>query len=61
MSLAALVAWATSNQTLIATILFLISELLGANPKIKANGVLSFVLIQAQQYLKKKGAVDTTP
>lgn len=61
MSVAALVAFLKANEGLIATILFLISEALGANPKVKSNGILSFLLIQAQTYLKKKGAEDPTP
>jgi hypothetical protein len=61
MSLAAIIAWFSSNEALIATVLFLISEALGANPNIKANGILSFLLLQAQKFLKEKGAKDTTP
>lgn len=61
MSLAAFIAWATANEAALATILLAISELLGAIPKFKSNGVISFVLIQAQKLLKGKGAVDPTP
>jgi hypothetical protein len=61
MSIAAIIAWATANQALIATVLFAVSEALGANPKVKANGVLSLILIQAQNALKAKGAKDITP
>lgn len=61
MSIAAIIAWANANQALIATVAFAISEALGANPKVKSNGVLSFILIQAQSALKKKGAKDLTP
>jgi hypothetical protein len=61
MSIAAIIAWATANQALIATVLFAVSEALGANPKIKANGILSLILIQAQNALKAKGAKDITP
>lgn len=61
MSLAALIAFLQANQALIATILFAISEALGAVPKIKSNGILSFVLLQLQSRLKEKGAVDPTP
>lgn len=56
MSLAALVAWATANETLLLTIAFLLSEALGANPNIKSNGFLSFLLIRVQDFLKGKGA-----
>ena len=52
MSIAAIIAWATANQALIATVLFAVSEALGANPKVKANGLLSLILIQAQNALK---------
>jgi hypothetical protein len=61
MSVAALLAWAKANEALIATVLFAISELLGANPKIKSNGIVSFVLLQLQGKLKEKGAKDLTP
>ena len=58
MSLAALLAWAKANEALIATIMFAVSEALGANPKFKSNGILSFVLLQLQSRLKDKGAKD---
>jgi len=61
MTLAAIGAWLAANEGLVATILFLISEALGANPKFKSNGILSFVLLQVQTHLKKKGAKDLTP
>jgi hypothetical protein len=61
MTLAAIWAWVAANEGLIATILLLISEAAGANPKVKANGIVSFLLIQAQQHLKKRGAKDLTP
>ena len=56
-----LLAWAASNQALIATVLFAISEALGANPKVKANGLLSLILLQVQGQLKAKGGKDLTP
>ena len=59
--MSAAIAWALANQALIATVLFAVSEALGANPKVKANGLLSLVLIQAQNALKAKGAKDITP
>jgi uncharacterized protein with NRDE domain len=61
MTLAAIGAWLAANEGLVATILFLISEALGANPKFKSNGILSFILLQVQTHLKKKGAKDLTP
>jgi len=59
--MSALIAWALANQALIATVLFAISEALGADPKVKANGLLSLIIIQAQNALKAKGAKDLTP
>ena len=61
MSLAVIWAWFVANEALVATVLFALSEILGANPKIKANGILSLLLIQAQKYLKNKGGQDLTP
>ncbi len=61
MTLAAIGAWLAANEGLVATILFLLSEALGANPKFKSNGILSFLLLPAQPHLKKKGAKDLTP
>ena len=59
--MSALVAWCLANQALIATVLFAVSEALGANPKVKSNGILSLVLLQAQKVLKDRGAKDLTP
>ena len=59
--MSAVVAWCLANQALIATVLFAVSEALGANPKVKSNGILSLVLLQAQKVLKEKGAKDLTP
>jgi hypothetical protein len=59
--MSALIAWAFANQALIATVLFAVSEALGANPKVKANGILSLILLQGQNALKAKGAKDLTP
>jgi hypothetical protein len=61
MSLAVIGAWLAANEGLVATVLFLISEAVGANPKIKSNGILSFLLIQAREHLKKRGGKDLTP
>ena len=55
------IAWLVANQALVATVLFAVSEALGANPKGKANGILSLIIIQAQNALKAKGAKDITP
>ena len=59
--MSALVAWCLANQALIATILFAVSEALGANPKVKSNGILSLILLQVQAQLKNRGAKDLTP
>ena len=59
--MSAVIAWALANQALIATVLFAVSEALGANPKVKSNGILSHILLQVQGQLKSKGAKDLTP
>ncbi len=46
------IAWVIANQALVATVLFAVSEALGANPQVKANGILSLIIIQAQNALK---------
>ena len=56
-----LLAWAAANQALIATVLFAVSEALGANPKVKSNGILSLIILQVQGQLKSKGGKDLTP
>jgi hypothetical protein len=61
MSLAVLIAFYQANQAAILSILLIISEILGAVPKIKANGFLSFVIEQVQSRLKQGGAEDRTP
>lgn len=59
--MSAVIAWCLANQALIATALFAVSEAMGANPKVKSNGILSLLLLQAQKVLKDKGAKDITP
>lgn len=61
MTLAAFMAWVTANEAALATIALILSELLGATPKVKANGILSFALLQVRDQLRKKGAKDPTP
>jgi hypothetical protein len=61
MTLAAVWAWVAANEAALATIFFIVSELLGALPQVKANGLVSFALIQIQKLLKDKGAEDPTP
>jgi hypothetical protein len=59
--MSAVIAWCLANQTLLLTLALAVSEALGANPKVKSNGILSLVLLQAQKALKDKGAKDLTP
>ena len=59
--MSAVIAWCLANQALIATVLFAVSEALGANPKVKPNGILSLILLRVQGQLKAKGAKDLTP
>jgi hypothetical protein len=59
--MSAVIAWCLANQTLLLTLALAVSEALGANPKVKSNGILSLVLLQAQKVLKEKGAKDLTP
>jgi hypothetical protein len=61
MSVAALLAWVNANHALLATLAFALSEALGANPKVKSNGILSLILLQVQNKLKDQGAKDLTP
>ena len=61
MSVAALWAWVIANEAAVATILLVVSEFLGAVPKFKANGLFSYIILQVQQNLKKRGGVDPTP
>jgi hypothetical protein len=55
MSVAVIWAWIMANEAALATILLIVSELMGANTKFKSNGILSFILIQLQEQLKKRG------
>lgn len=52
MTLAAFWAWVIANKAALSAILLILSELLGAVPQVKANGILSFVILQLQQRLK---------
>ena len=61
MSVAALWAWLMANEAAIATILLVVSELLGSIPKFKSNGIVSFLLIQLKKAAEKRGGVDPTP
>ena len=61
MSLAVIWAWVLANEAALATILLVLSELLGAVPAVKSNGLVSFVIIQVRKVLEDKGAKDPTP
>lgn len=61
MSVGLIWAWMMANEAALATILLIVSELLGAAPQVKSNGLVSFVLLQVQKVLKDKGAHDHTP
>lgn len=61
MSVGLIWAWIVANQSSVATILLIVSELLGASPKVKANGILSFILIQIREKMIKGGGIDPTP
>jgi len=61
MSVAVIWAWVMANEAALATILLIVSELLGAVPRVKSNGLVSFVILQVQKVLKDKGAHDHTP
>jgi hypothetical protein len=61
MSIAALIAFYNANQAAILTVLLIASEFLGANPKLKANGLVSFVLQQIRHKAIEGGAKDPTP
>jgi len=61
MSVAVIWAWVLANEAAVATILLIVSELLGAVPAVKSNGLASFVIIQVRKVLENKGAKDPTP
>jgi hypothetical protein len=61
MELAAILAWVHANQAALATVAFILSELLGAWPRVRSNGLVSFLILRVQDVLKQKGAVDPTP
>ena len=43
-----------ANVQLVLGILLAISEVLGADPRVKSNGILSFGIIQLQNIIKSK-------
>jgi len=42
------------NIQLILGILLAVSEVLGADPRVKSNGIVSFILLQAQNLIRSK-------
>jgi hypothetical protein len=42
------------NIQLILGVLLAISEVLGADPRVKSNGIVSFILLQAQNLIRSK-------
>jgi hypothetical protein len=60
MSAAALLAFWNANSVLILTVALTLSEYLGANPKVKSNGLISFAIMQIRNFLVAQGAKDIT-
>ena len=58
MSIGVIIAFLKANPAIISTILLIISEALGADPRVKANGLLSFILLQVNKKLKENGAKE---
>ena len=42
------------NVQLILGVLLAISEVLGSDPRVKSNGIVSFILLQAQNLIRSK-------
>ena len=61
MELSAILGWVLTHELFLVTVAFGISEILGSIPAFKSNGILSFVILTVQDFLKKRGAVDVTP
>lgn len=61
MSVAAIWAWVLANEAAVATVLLIVSELLGSIPAVKANGILSFLLLKGKDFLEARGGKDPTP
>ena len=51
-------ALSAANVQLILGVLLAISEVLGADSRVKANGIVSFALLQVQNFLKAKKKED---
>ena len=52
--LVALPTLSAANLELILGILLALSEVLGADPRIKANGLISFAIIQVRNFIQSK-------
>lgn len=61
MEFGAIMAWVLAHEAVVATLLLIVSELLGAIPAFKSNGILSFIILQLEALARKRGAVDPTP
>lgn len=49
-------ALSAANVQLILGVLLAISEVLGADSRVKSNGILSFVLIQVRDFLRRRNS-----
>jgi hypothetical protein len=56
MELAAIWAWIIANEAAVATILLILSEFLGAVPRFRSNGIISFAVLKLNEFLKSRGA-----
>lgn len=61
MEFGAILAWVLAHEAVLATVLLIVSELLGAIPTFKSNGIVSFILVQLESFARKRGGVDPTP
>lgn len=48
------ISLSAANLQLVLAALLAVSEVLGADPRIKANGIVSFALLQIQNYLRNR-------
>lgn len=61
MEFGAILAWILAHEAVLATVLLIVSEVLGAIPAFKSNGILSFVLLKLEEFAKQRGGVNPTP
>ena len=61
MEFGAIVSWILAHEAVLATLLLIVSELLGAIPAFKSNGIVSFILVQLEALARRRGGVDPTP